>query len=162
MTDIVLPSPLRAITLWQPWAWALIFANKDYENRPRSLGVTGWVAVHVGLHRDDEYEFDALRSMPNGIRKVSNETIQEQRGHIIGLARINRWVDRRDARPSPWLAPLLGVAAVITDRIALKTPVKCRGMQGAWRVPEDVERQVREQLRPAEIVPDVPLTGARC
>jgi hypothetical protein len=143
-----LPTPLRAITLWQPYAWALIYAGKDVENRPRSLRVTGWVAVHVGLHRDDDYEFQALCDMPNGIRKVSNETIQEQRGHIIGLVNIERWAPRETLPPSPWLQRPPGVAAVITEAMPLRTPVLCREgfHRGAWRVPEEVERQVRGQL----------------
>lgn len=152
---LILPSPLRAITLWQPYAWALIYANKDYENRPRSLGVTGWVAVHVGMHWDSAYICEQLRAI-NEFRPLGGEpphfgmgpVLDRQRGCIIGLVRINRWLDRRNASPSPWLQSPPGVAAVITQAVPLRTPVLCREgfHRGAWRVPSDVERQVRGQM----------------
>jgi hypothetical protein len=152
---VELPSPLRAITLWQPYAWALVFAGKDVENRPRSLGVTGWVAVHVGLHWDSAYICEQLRAI-NAFHPLGGEPpdfgmgpiLDRQLGHIIGLVRINRWLDRRDASPSPWLQPPPGVAAVITDRVPLRTPVLCREgfHRGAWRVPSDVEQAVRGQV----------------
>jgi hypothetical protein len=165
---LILPSPLRAITLWQPWAYALIFCGKDVENRPRSLGVTGWVAVHVGLHYDEAYVEASIDSMPkrpmdpyHSRRMFLDSYMPSQRGHIIGLVNIDRW-SRRETLSSPWLQAPPGSAAVITRAVPLRTPVLCRNgfHQGAWRVPEDVEQQIKEQLRPAEIVPAVPVTSS--
>jgi len=46
---------MRALTVRQPWAWAIIHGGKDVENRSRSLGpYRGPVAIHAGLMIDDD------------------------------------------------------------------------------------------------------------
>ncbi len=145
---MTLPSPLRSITLWQPYAWALIFAGKDYENRPRSLGVTGWVAVHVSLRWDLDYIGRAFEMMPENRPPTDLVELNAQLGHIIGLVNIVHWAPRDMLPPSPWLQKPPGVAAVIRGRMGLQKPVPCRHgfHRGAWRVPEDIERLVRDQM----------------
>ncbi len=44
--------PTKAITLHQPWAWALLHAGKDIENRVWWKGFTGELAVHAGKEMD--------------------------------------------------------------------------------------------------------------
>lgn len=45
---------MRAITVRQPWGWAIVHGGKDVENRTRSLGpYRGPVAIHAGLALDE-------------------------------------------------------------------------------------------------------------
>mgnify|MGYP001137357808 FL=1 len=46
---------MRAITVRQPWAWAIVFGQKDVENRSRNIAgrYRGPVAIHAGLRDDD-------------------------------------------------------------------------------------------------------------
>lgn len=45
---------MRILTVRQPWAWAIIHAGKNVENRPRNIagGYRGPVAIHAGLTYD--------------------------------------------------------------------------------------------------------------
>jgi len=45
---------MRVLTVKQPWAWAIIHAEKDVENRSRNLAGSyrGPVAIHAGLGFD--------------------------------------------------------------------------------------------------------------
>jgi hypothetical protein len=46
---------------------------------------------------------------------------------------------------SPWAAAGQ-FHIVLTNVRPLATPVPCRGMLGLWRLPDDVEKAVREQM----------------
>lgn len=49
---------LRALTVRQPWAWAIIHGGKGVENRTRNIAgaYRGPVAIHAGLQIDDAYD----------------------------------------------------------------------------------------------------------
>jgi hypothetical protein len=63
---------MKVMTVRQPWALHIIQSGKDVENRVRNIAGTyrGPVAIHAGLHADQE----ALRALPmhapNGIPRV--------------------------------------------------------------------------------------------
>lgn len=159
--EIDLPSPLLAVTLWQPWAWAMIWAGKDVENRPGKMGSpTGWIAVHVGMHWRDDYVQGALDDMRQAAKASGSEAhclaaaavrcdaLRSQLGSIIGFVDIARWAPRSELLHSPWTQRSPGYGAVVRNRIALPTQVMCRDgfHRGVWRVPASVEQQIREQL----------------
>lgn len=41
--------PVRMLTVRQPWAWAIIHAGKDVENRSRRTLHRGLLVIHAGL-----------------------------------------------------------------------------------------------------------------
>lgn len=45
---------MMSLTVQQPWAWSILFAGKDVENRPQNLAKTyrGPLAIHAGLTMD--------------------------------------------------------------------------------------------------------------
>lgn len=43
---------MKAISIQSPWAWAIMNAGKDYENRTWPTNYRGTVAVHVGKKVD--------------------------------------------------------------------------------------------------------------
>lgn len=47
-------TPLRILSVRQPWAWAIVHGGKDVENRVRNLAgdYRGLVAIQAGLTRD--------------------------------------------------------------------------------------------------------------
>lgn len=54
---------MKALTLWEPWASALVYGPKDVENRPWRPygGVYGeWVLIHAGQAWDRERAFEVL------------------------------------------------------------------------------------------------------
>ena len=91
--------PIKALSVRQPWAWAIIHAGKDIENRSwRSSTVRGRVAIHAskGMGRA-EYNESA-----NFIKMLTDSVPQApalERGGIIGSVEI---VDGVRSSPSPW------------------------------------------------------------
>lgn len=82
---------MRAITIKQPWAWA-IFHGKDVENRSRNIAGSyrGPVAIHAGVSVEDLYDVhdariaEALRSAQTSDRPTVGDHLDF--GAIIGVA----------------------------------------------------------------------------
>lgn len=108
--------PQMALSIRQPWAWAIIHAGKDIENRDWPTRYRGPVCIH------------AAKGMTKGEYQEANHTIQRavgvvdqawldrwhgvtcapyrlDRGGIIGVAEIVDCVGRSD---SPWFFGLYG------------------------------------------------------
>jgi hypothetical protein len=143
---------MRALTLIQPMAAAITFDHqlwKDVENRPRNLpramrGVETTIALHAGMKWDDgygEFVMDLFEAWPPAAH------IQ---GAIIGTVTFSGRVSTSEAecraagRSPRWFFGPFGYE--IKERRALERPVPCRGMQGWWPVPADVEQAVRAQI----------------
>ena len=82
---------MRALTVRQPWAWAIIHGGKDVENRVRSLGpYRGPVAIHAGLALDHEYDAHLIgkavgRADDKGhISCPAARTVSEELGQFLG------------------------------------------------------------------------------
>lgn len=86
---------MKALSIKQPWAWAIVSGLKDIENRSWQTPYRGPILIHAGL-RDDPAGYAFLSRL--GI--VVPATMQ--RGGIIGLASI-RAISRDD--PSQWAIP---------------------------------------------------------
>jgi hypothetical protein len=97
---------MKALSIRQPWAWMILNAGKDIENRDWSARLRGRVLIHAskGMTRD-EYE-DALDTahaisrthpFPAGLTLPAFEDLQ--RGGIVGSVEIADCVRESD---SPW------------------------------------------------------------
>lgn len=119
-----------ALSIKQPWAWAIIHAGKDIENRDWSTQYRGRVLIHAskGVTRA-EYEESAWAIGP-GIKCPSLKEIE--RGGIIGAATI---VDCVTDSASRWFVGDYGF--VLADPKPCPF-VPCRGALGFWKVPADV------------------------
>lgn len=97
------PLPELAISVRQPWAWAIVHAGKDIENRSAkavSFGLDrpGRRAVHAakGMTRE---EYEDARDFMATIGVACPAPVELQRGGIVGSVTIDRAVRRSD---SPW------------------------------------------------------------
>lgn len=102
MTDL----PTKALSIRQPWAWAIIHAGKDVENRDWSTRYRGSICIHAskGMTKREFSDFvDLGRELVRAGKWVDDLWIPEpddlQRGGIVGLADI---VDCADRNASPW------------------------------------------------------------
>ena len=140
---------MLALTLWRPWPWAFTHADKRVENRtwapPRKL-IGECIALHAGKH----FDRDGLNHMLDGsfgdaARAVPRGDSEHQSGVIVAVARLEDVYDVGYVRnPSPWeFGP---VVWSVPDVIALPHPVACKGAQGLWRLPPDVDTAVRAQV----------------
>jgi hypothetical protein len=73
---------MRALTVRQPWAWAIIHGGKDVENRSwTNRYATGLIAIHAGVGLDS---LDSCRAAPEDRNRRNSCT-----GAIIGVVEIN-------------------------------------------------------------------------
>lgn len=164
---------MKALTVRQPWAWAIIHGGKDVENRTRNIAgaYRGPVAIHAGLRHAD---------MPEGMPREVARAVGEWRranpdassrdlpddprnsrpvwyghlGHIIGTANLwavhqaaPRCCPNRGAPPfgSPW-AMADHWHLCLTDQRPLPKPIPSRGRLGLWTPPADTLAELRRQL----------------
>lgn len=149
------PIPILAITLWQPWASAIIAGVKPCENRtwiPRQLrgalpwgraGRSGWwLAIHAGRATDRQVDLEDLRELwptaPHGHPR------SWPRG-LLGLARFDS-AGPIEAFPelgaNPWACgPMVWNVGRV---LRLEEPIPCSGAQGLWPVPEGLAGPLRE------------------
>lgn len=96
-------SRLKALSVRQPWAWAIIHAGKDIENRSwqavnHGLRVRGRICIHAakGMTKD---EYDEAREFIDGLGYYTPEAHALLRGGIIGTVDVVDVVSKSD---SPW------------------------------------------------------------
>jgi hypothetical protein len=84
---------MKALSIRQPWAWAICHAGKDIENRTWSTAFRGPFLIHAGakLDRDDIEDVEALGGL-----NVPNDL---PTGGIVGRAELVDCVTRSE---SPW------------------------------------------------------------
>ena len=91
--------PTKAISIRQPWAWAIISAGKDIENRRWPTNFRGPVCIHAAKGCT-EVEFNSAATLIGWDKMLPGVAPRDyQRGGIIGVAEI---VDCVRTHPSPW------------------------------------------------------------
>ncbi len=141
---------MRALTIRQPWLFAIERLGKSVENRswpvpPQAVGTV--VALHAGKTMDWDAEFPdgadwrgkgySLRL--GGITSIARIAGCHPRYHICNRTGIPQTVC------TPW--SIWGQFHwLLEDVRPLAEPVPCRGALGLWTVPEEAERAVRAQL----------------
>lgn len=93
------PLPAMAISIRQPWAWAILHAGKDIENRDWPTKFRGPVCIHAAKGcTKEEYHWAAQT-----IAQISGKSVPNlhalDRGGIVGVAEIT---DCACPHPSPW------------------------------------------------------------
>lgn len=140
--------PTHAITLWQPWAWLVVNGYKLVENRPPGFvhkSFRGPIWIHTGLHFDDERYDLAVRLLreihPSVRMPPRTRFLDYPRGVIAGRVTFSDIIAPGKSGV-PWhFEDEYGF--VISDVVKLTRPVKCRGYQGIWTVPEETMGQLR-------------------
>jgi hypothetical protein len=126
---------VKALSLRQPFAWAVIHGGKDVENRSWHCHFRGPVLIHAARH------WHALS--PEALSRQMGIAVPEglPRGGIIGRVEIVDCVNRSD---SPWFTGPYGF--LLCNPIPLPfTP--CRGHLGFY----DVEPEILEALGLSEV-----------
>lgn len=131
--------PAIAISIRQPWAWLIIHAGKDIENRNWPTRFRGRVAIHAskGMTKAD---YEACVLFCSGIAWEEHDFGKDfkfpafdelERGGLVGEAEI---VDCVTASPSPWFCGEYGFVL----RNAKPLPfVQVKGSLGFFRPGND-------------------------
>lgn len=100
---------MKAITVRQPWAWAILYAGKNIENRSWRTHIRGPIAIHAAKRLTrSEYEA-AIESLPRRWRKEVPAFEEMTRSAIIGLVDL---VDCVTESKSRWFGGEYGFALI--------------------------------------------------
>lgn len=96
---------MKAISIRQPWAWLIINAGKDIENRDWLTNFRGRILVHASLGMTRAEYGDAYSTARMASGHDLPPMADLQRGGIIGSVEI---VDCVKASTSPWFFGTFG------------------------------------------------------
>ena len=130
---------MKALTVHQPWAWAIISGRKRVENRTWSTRERGRIAIHSHGERDSERRWRDLAAMLEDAA-TWNACIESPRGAILGTVELVDCVEESDdysfAGP-----PHYGF--VLANPRPLRKPIQVPGRQKFWTVPPNIARRLR-------------------
>lgn len=128
---------MKALTIKQPWAYAIAAGLKTVENRTRRTHHRGDIAIHSALTVD-----------PKASLNVGDDADRSLfvRGAVLAVAEITGCCDCGD-RCTPWSQRGPGVFHwQVANVRRIPRPVPAKGALGLWTLSEDVEIPVRAQL----------------
>lgn len=85
---------MRALSIRQPWAWAILHADRDIENRTWRTSRRGEFFLHAATTYDTDGHWFLEREF--GLKVPSIGDLP--RGGIVGIARLIDCVDRHESR----------------------------------------------------------------
>ena len=137
---------MKILSIRQPWAWAIIHAGKDVENRSWPTKVRGRVLVHAGLKQTHDDWDDCMDFMDEWFPMPSEERLRRraraindhaaQRGGIVGSVEI---VDCVSEHTSLWFAGPFGF--VLRDPRPLRF-MPLRGRLGFFDAPAELVARI--------------------
>jgi hypothetical protein len=148
---------MRILTVRQPWAWAIVHAGKDIENRTRNIagGYCGPVAIHAGAAWDWDTRFPVGETPhPTSVSLVRGAIIgvvdlvgvHESRsngcGTRQGTARLGELIPQCSEWAEPWAHHL-----VLGNPRPLTAPIPFTGALGLRRLDADVTKRVLAAIR---------------
>ena len=130
---------MKAISIRQPWAWYILHAGKDIENRCWRTRFRGRVLIHAakGMTRAEYALADDPLFVAARDPVIHPPAFAElQRGGIVGSVEIVDCVDQSD---SAWFNGPFGF--VLRDARVLPF-IPCRGSLGFFDIPQGVVAQL--------------------
>jgi hypothetical protein len=135
---------MKALSIRQPWAWAILHAGKDIENRSWKPGhpdrrFRGPFLIHsgLGMTKGEYQEFVYLTDqggipLPPGITVPHFDALQ--RGGIVGRAFV---VEVALSHPSPWF---FGPIGLVLAHVHPTPFIPLKGALGFFDVPDDIAK----------------------
>ena len=114
---------MKALSINQPFGWAMVEGFKDIENRNWSTNFRGEFYIHIGLAVQVR-EYDFIRQQTGS---PFDNSMKMHIGGIIGIAEIVDCVTESD---SPWFFGRYGFVIKNARRIPFK---ECKGALGFFK-----------------------------
>jgi hypothetical protein len=124
---------VRALSVRQPWAYAILHLGKDVENRPRPTNYRGRILIQASLTTTDHERAAA--------RRLGLDSDALVRGAIVGDVEIYGCVDNSKSK---WAVPGQWHWLLKNPRVLAK-PIPFKGALGFMRVPNQVLKELRFQ-----------------
>lgn len=137
---------MRAISIKQPWAWAILHCGKRIENRSREVPWSSAIGTTVLIHASAQVTLREYRDAANFIRAITGYMVPDRidipLGCIVGRCRI--WGTRTlsqvkqqcSATDQQWA---VGPYCLLLDQVVAIAITPCKGHQGLWTVPKELE-----------------------
>lgn len=140
---------MKALTVQQPWAWAIIHGGKLIENRTQLWSYRGPLAIHAGARWSDRGDRSPLVQAAANGRSLTGAL---DMGAILGV------VNLVDCHPDAGCCRPWGESAyvehggrerrrithlVLESPRPLAEPIPCRGALGLWTPPADIVEQLQ-------------------
>lgn len=123
---------MKALSILQPWAWAIVHAGKRVENRTWSTSHRGQIAIHAGKSSR------LLKTFPNQLPDgtiIDKAECESTLGQVIAVARLSDEVPVEDAPPGPFTeGPWCWI---LEDVKPLSNPFPWRATLGIFVVTDD-------------------------
>lgn len=115
-----------ALSIRQPWAWLILNAGKNIENRTWPTRFRGWFFIHAAKGMTQEEYYSVKIWLPTIGRSAAAAHLpdfkQLERGGIVGMAKLGNCVIGSD---SPWFC---GPYGFVLDEVK---PLPFRACKGA-------------------------------
>lgn len=130
---------MKAISIRPPWAWAIMHAGKDIENRTWRTNTRGTVAVHASKNMTRPYYEWACKEIKRLAPRVKIPPYEAiARGAIIGLVDI---ISCEEYPKSKWhVAKHYGFG--LANARPLQKLISCNGRLNFWEVPPTIARRI--------------------
>lgn len=152
---------MKALTVQQPWAWAIVHGGKLIENRTQLWSYRGPLAIHAGARWSDRGDgsdlvhaafHEAHPQFRSGVRCGKLPRWPFAMGAIVGVAELV------DAHPDAGCCKPWGESAyvehggrerrrithlVLENPRPLPEPIPCKGALGLWTPPADILGQLQ-------------------
>ncbi|MFI7644097.1 ASCH domain-containing protein [Nonomuraea sp. NPDC049400] len=157
---------MKALSVRQPWAWAITHGQKDIENRTWTTGYRGPLAIHAGARWDEDGAYDKriLRALhafgdrfdpPLRVERLGHKTMRLLRDRQLTPSAIVAVVDVVGICTARSMSEQCGCGLWAAEgqchwRLAnprpLPEPVPCKGRLSLWELPADVEARALAQV----------------
>lgn len=130
-TPGVTAPPTRALTILQPWAWAIAEGIKTIENRSWPTKYRGSIYVHAGrkVHNSEFVDCAETMRLVGSQRDIPREDLLVY-GALIAVVDL---VGCSQFPDDPWSNPMLWNWKLANPR-PLPEPIPMRGSLGLWKV----------------------------
>lgn len=141
--------PLVALTVWQPYAWAISAGLKLVENRswpPWTVQPGQPLAIHAALRPASIEAVASVRELAVEAGRGLEVPSSWVHGALVAVAVLDRVVHARSDLPEGQRAWWVGPMGWVLRDVRPLEPLPCRGGQGLWHVPGELVHQVWDQL----------------
>lgn len=153
------PMPLRAASLWEPWATLSAMGLKPIETRKRPIGLR--VGETFVIHAARTYVEPNLYNEVVWAAGLPLGSFPASPGCFVGVARCVAMAVSEEGIPAAWMPAIRGDEAralalgdfragrtlyLLDRQQRLLKPVEARGFQGLFGLRSDLEAAVRAQL----------------
>lgn len=124
---------MLALTIKQPWLYAILNCGKDIENRnwkPSNQLLGQQIVLHSSKMFDEKFHKNCEKNKDVCIC-----------GAILGVATIKEVVQESKSK---WFTGKYGL--VLVNVMALKEPIYCKGKLGFWQVEKEIEEKIKKEL----------------